>query len=381
MRDQRSVSRRGFIGGVAFGSLGLASQDLWADQAGGAAPSATQTSTAGYDALVKIGNNENPWGPSPTVMAAMTNAFKYANRYGYPDGNLTQALAEHHGVNANQILLGAGSGEILDVMGTTFLNGHKKVLSVDPTFAAVYTHASGLNCEAIKLPLTGDYRQDIGAMVAAAKAHASDIGFVYVCNPNNPTGIIVTAAEVCQLLDGLPAGMPVLIDEAYFHFVDDAQYETALPYVKAGRPVIVARTFSKIAALAGMRLGYAVAPPALITRMKPNSVGSINALVKWAGVAALSDTETSRRVKAETIAIRTGVTAELKSLGFESLPSQTNFFMVHIKRDVVPVIDAFRTRGIVVGRPFPPMTQHLRVSIGTASEMARFTAAFRQIFA
>jgi histidinol-phosphate aminotransferase len=379
-----SVSRRSFIGGVAFGSVGLASADLWA-QRGGRPGSmggpAADGSTDSYDALAKLGNNENPWGPSAAVMAAMTNAFKYANRYGYPDGNLAQVLAAHHGVTVDHILLGAGSGEILDVTGTTFLAGGRKVLSVEPTFGAVYQHASGLNADAIKVPLTSDYRQDIDQLIVAAHANASELGFVYLCNPNNPTGVIVTAKEVRDLLDSLPAGLPVLIDEAYHHFVDDPLYATSVPYVKEGRPVIVTRTFSKIAALAGMRLGYAVAPPALIKRMKPNSVGSINALVKWGGVAALKDAETEARVKRDTIALRTKVTNDLAALGFESIPSQGNFFMVHIKRDVVPVVAGFRQRGVVVGRPFPPMTQHLRVSVGTESEMARFMTAFKEVFA
>jgi histidinol-phosphate aminotransferase len=194
--------------------------------------------------------------------------------------------------------------------------------------------------------------------------------------------VIVTAKEVRQLLDGLPPGLPVLIDEAYHHFVDDPLYATSVPYAREGRPVIVARTFSKIAALAGMRLGYAVAPPGLIRKMRPNSsAGSINALVKWGGVAALKDSANEAKVKADTIALRTEMTGQLRALGFESIPSQANFFMVHIKRDVAPVIDAFRQRGVLVGRPFPPMTQHLRVSIGTAGEMDRFFDAFRQIFA
>lgn len=377
-----SLTRRRFIGGVALGSAGLASADLWAQEGRSGRPSTPPAGSTTYDDVAKLANNENPWGPSPAVMAAMTGAFKYANRYGYPDGNLAQMLAAHHGVTVDHLLLGAGSTEILDVAGTTFLAGGKKVLGVEPTFGAVYQHATGINAEAIKLTLTADYRQDIDAMLAAAHAHAAELGFVYLCNPNNPTGVIVTAKEVRQLLDGLPPGLPVLIDEAYHHFVDDPLYATSVPYAREGRPVIVARTFSKIAALAGMRLGYAVAPPALIRKMRPNSsAGSINALVKWGGVAALKDSANEAKVKAGTIALRTEMTGQLRALGFESIPSQANFFMVHIKRDVVPVIDAFRQRGVIVGRPFPPMTQHLRVSIGTAGEMDRFLDAFKQIFA
>jgi histidinol-phosphate aminotransferase len=173
--------------------------------------------------------------------------------------------------------------------------------------------------------------------------------------------------------------VPVLIDEAYHHYVDTPEYATSIPYVLEGRPVIVTRTFSKIYGLAGMRLGYAIASKALIDRMRPHCTGSINALVKWAGVTALADIAAAERVRSTTLQLRRKTTAELDGMGFKVLPSQTNFFMVHIRRPVQPVIDEFRTRGVLVGRPFPPMLEHLRVSVGTAEEMARFLGAFKEI--
>src|SRR5213076_162640 len=130
---------------------------------------------------------------------------------------------------------------------TPFLPAGKKVLGVEPSYGSVYQHATSIKTTAIKLPLGKDYRQNIPALIKAAKDHASEIGLVYLCNPNNPTGLIVTKDEVKQLLDGLPSGMTVLIDEAYHHFVDDPNYATSVPYVIEGRPVIIARTFSKIA--------------------------------------------------------------------------------------------------------------------------------------
>src|SRR5213078_3880092 len=165
---------------------------------------------------------------------------------------------------------------------------------------------------------TKDYRQDIPAIVHAAKTHYREVGFVYLCNPNNPTGVIVTKQEVKQLLDGIPEDMVVLIDEAYHHFVDDPNYATSVPYVIEGRPVIIARTFSKIAALAGMRLGYAVAPANMIKDMRPYSMGSINALVKWGDVASLKDTASQAEVKAKVIALRKKTTGELNALGYET---------------------------------------------------------------
>ncbi len=213
----------------------------------------------------------------------------------------------------------------------------------------------------------------------AARRNHRDAGFVYLCTPNNPTGIVVTQQEVRELLDGVPDDVPVLIDEAYHHYVAHPQYATSVPYVVEGRNVIVARTFSKVYGLAGMRLGYGIAPEALIDRMRPHATGSINALVKWAGVAALKDSAAMDNVRASTLHLRKKTTTELEKLGFSVLPSDTNFFMVHLKKEVGPVIEAFRDRGILVGRPFPPMTQHLRVSVGTEAEMARFLAAFREI--
>jgi histidinol-phosphate aminotransferase len=313
-------------------------------------------------------------------MKAMTGAFKYANRYGYPDGGIVDEIAKHHGVKPENILLTAGSGEVLDVVGTAFLPAGKKVLGVTPSYGSVYQHATSIKSEAITLPLDKDYRQNIPAMIKAANANAAQLGFVYLCNPNNPTGVVVTSKEVKQLLDGIPAGMPVLIDEAYHHFVDTPEYATSVPYVLEGRPVIIARTFSKIAALAGMRLGYAIASKEMIDKMRPYSMGSINALVKHGGVAALKDTASQASVKKMVIDLRKKTTSELNAYGYETIPSETNFFMVHIGREIQPVIQEFLAKKVQVGRPFPPMTQHMRVSIGTADEMARFMTAFKEIF-
>ena len=379
-----TVSRRSFVGGfaAALGYLGVGTEiDLFAQGqtrgAGGARPGANSND---YDSFAHLSSNENCWGPPKSVMDAMNNAWKYSNRYGYPDGGIVAEIAKHHGVKPENILLTAGSGEVLDVVGTTFLPAGKKVLGVEPSYSSVYQHASSIKSEAIKLPLGKDYRQDIPAMIKAANAHAAELGFVYMCNPNNPTGLVVTSKEIKQLLDGIPKGMPVLIDEAYHHFVDNPEYATSVPYVLEGRPVIIARTFSKIAALAGMRLGYAIASKEMVDKMRPFSMGSINALVKHGGVAALKDTASQASVKKMVIDLRKKTTSELNAYGYETIPSETNFFMVHIGREIQPVIEEFRVKKVMVGRPFPPMTTHMRVSIGTADEMAQFMTAFKEIF-
>jgi histidinol-phosphate aminotransferase len=380
MDVRHPLSRRRFFGGVAaaMGVLGLRPSSSLLAQGQTAQ---FRGSDAEYDSYAKLASNENNWGPPESVMKAMNNSWKYANRYGYPDGNVVQAIADHHGVKPENILLTAGSGEVLQVVGTAFLQDGKRVLGVDPSYGTVYQHATNIKADAIKLPLTKDYRQDMGQMVDAANRYARDIGFVYLCNPNNPTGVIVTAKEVKQLLDGIPKDMPVLIDEAYHHFVDDPAYGTSMPYVLEGRPVIVARTFSKIAALAAMRIGYAVAPAEIVRRMRPYSMNSVNVLAKWGAVASLKDTQSQAEVKAKITSLRNKTTAELEAWGYPVIPSQANFFMVSLgDRTVQPVIEEFRKKGVLVGRPFPPMLQHLRVSVGLPEEMDRFMKGFKEIF-
>jgi histidinol-phosphate aminotransferase len=383
----KHVSRRNFMGGMAAAVGYLSTRptaELWA-QGGPAAIAAQRArgpmSPEQYDRMVKIANNENNWGPPESVMKAMNNAWKYVGRYGYPDGNIVQAIADHHGVKPENILLGAGSGEILDVVGTTFLLGGKKVVGADPSYGSVYQHATALKSDAIKVPLRADYTQDISKMIEAANQNAAQVGFFYLCNPNNPTGLVVPKQEVKAVVDGIPKDMPILIDEAYHHFVTDPNYEESIGYVKEGRPVVVARTFSKIAGLAAMRLGYAVARPDIIQKMRPFSIGSINVLVKHGGVASLKDTAAQAEVKQKVTTIRTRVSNDLRAYGYDVIPSETNFFMVHLGgRQVQPVIEEFRQKEILVGRPFPPMLEHLRVSIGTAEEMDKFLAGFKQIF-
>src|SRR5262249_54834091 len=207
-----------------------------------------------------------------------------------------------------------------------------------------------------------------------------DVGFVYICNPNNPTGRIVTKQDIKLLLDSIPQDIPVFIDEAYHHFVDDPNYEPSVKYVIEGRKVIVARTFSKIAALAGMRLGYAVAPSEIIDLLKPLVVSyNTSAVVKYGGVASLKDTAYQVKLKQLNKQLRDKTTNELKAMGFQVIPSQTNFFMVNVKKDVAPLGPEFQKQGILIGRKFPPMNEWLRVSVGTEDEMNLFMKAFKEI--
>ncbi len=315
-------------------------------------------------------------------MKAMNSAFKYSNRYGYPDGGIMQEIAKHHGVKQENILLDRRLRRGARRRRHDVPAGGKKVLGVEPTFSSVYDHATSIKASAIKLPLGKDYPPGHpGATSRPRTITPREIGLVYLCNPNNPTGIIVTKDEVKQLLDGLPPGMPVLIDEAYHHFVEDPKYATSVPYVLEGRPVIIARTFSKIAALAGMRLGYAVARQDIIDKMRPYSMGSINALVKWGGAASIKDAAGQARMKKTILDTRKKTTADLQApTATRCCRRRPTSSWSTSAATVQPVIEEFKKKNIMVGRPFPPMTEHLRVSVGTPDDMDKFLKAFKEIF-
>lgn len=385
---RNSATRRTFIGtmaaGVGLAGLGnpldLLAQTREQTREVGKGEPGQEHPEEDYDGMAKLASNENCWGPSDDVVKAMKDAFKYANRYQYPDGGIVEAIAKHHGLKKENVILGAGSGEVLRVVGEAFLADHKKCVGVDPSYDSVYRYVTNNKADAIKVPLMKDYRMDIPAVIRATKMNYRDVGFVYLCNPNNPTGNIIPKREVKMLLDSLPVDVPVLIDEAYHHFVTSPDYETSVPYILQGRPVIVARTFSKIAALAGMRLGYGLAPKELIDRMKPFGGPGLNAVVKYGGVAALKDIAYEKKIKDLTIKVREKTIGELRAFGYEVIPSEANFFMVNVGRDVTGVAEDFKKRRVLVGRKFPPMNNWLRVSVGTEPEMAMFIAAFKEMF-
>lgn len=323
-------------------------------------------------APVLLNSNENSYGPSPAALRALRDAVGEVFRY--PDdaeSAVIEAIAAHHGVSADEVLLGNGSSDILRLAAFAFPG---KLVTADPTFEALWRHFSG--GEIVKVPLDGSYAHDLAKMRAAAGSAA----LVYVCNPNNPTATITPKASVRAFLDAVPAGVTVLVDEAYHHYAQSGDYESVAPLVKAKPNLIVARTFSKVYAMAGLRLGYAIAQKPLIAKLAAQQAfNAINLLAAVAGRASLLDTEhvaVSRKRNAET---RVWVAGKLQRAGYRMLPSEANFVMIDIGSEVRPVIRAFRERGVHVGRVFPALPKHLRVTIGTMDEMKRFVEAFASL--
>jgi histidinol-phosphate aminotransferase len=366
------ISRRRFAG-----SLGVAA-GLTAFGTGLRRTVGASTPEAPARLPVRLNSNENPYGPSEKALAAMRRAHEIASRYPYASmGEVASALAEVHGVAADRIVLGCGSSEILRLADAAFLGPGKTVVVAEPTFEAVLDYARVTRAEAVKVPLTDDFRHDLPRMAAACDART---GLVYVCNPNNPTGTIVTGDELAAFVAKVPPSTTVLVDEAYHELVEDPRHRSALGLLERFPNVVVARTFSKIYGMAGMRLGYAVASPESAKTLRDHtSWANVNVAVALAGLASLRDEGHAERMRARLNATRLRLCEELEKDGRRHIPSHANFVMIHTGRDVGAVVDAFRGRQILVGRRFASMPEWLRVSIGTPEEMTAFLAALRAI--
>lgn len=327
---------------------------------------------------IRLNFNENPYGPSPKARAALADCASIANRY--PDAayrEVINALAQKFSVKPENIILGCGSTEILRVADDAFLDPSRNVVAAAPTFEAVLEYARVLNSNAVQIPLTPDHRHDLPKMAAAC---TSKTGVAYVCNPNNPTGTIVTRDEFAAFVQAVPPTTLIVVDEAYFDFVDDPRYASAIEFIPAHPNVIVARTFSKIYGMAGMRLGYAIGAKEPIARLAAQLLqDNGNAAVLQAALASLADSDHVATCRAQLNATRQWLCAELTKDSRPFIPSQANFVMLDMGTDVKPIIEQFRARNIFVGRQFPAMPDFLRVTIGTQPEIESFLAALREI--
>lgn len=342
---------------------------LGAGAAVAAFPSVLARATPG--APILLNSNENPYGPSPAAMRAVRDSLGEVFRY--PDDaerELLTAVAKHHGVTTDEVLLGNGSSDILRLASGAFPG---KLVTASPTFEILWLHARG---EVVKVPLDAAYAHDLPKMLDAARNAA----LVYICNPNNPTATITPKAAMRTFLDAVPATTTVVVDEAYHHYAEPAEYESVAPLVASKPNLIVARTFSKVYAMAGLRIGYAVAQKPLIEKLgREQAFNVMNLLGCVAATPSLGDTaHVAASVKRNRDA-RVTLARELEALGYRMLPSHANFVMIDMRREVKPVVATFRERGVRVGRVFPAMPDHMRVTLGTPEEMAKFLEVFKAV--
>jgi histidinol-phosphate aminotransferase len=370
-----SLSRRGFF--AAGLAVTAAASIKPAALAGGAAPTLAAASAAPLAAsapgMIWLAANENPYGPSPLARAALSTAADGACRY--PMGVATQLidkLAAREGVDRERIVLGAGSAELLSTLALGY-GGRGALVCAWPTFEQLPGYAERRGTEIRKVALDARMRHDLPALAAAV---GRDTGLIYVCNPNNPTGTVVAGAALREFCATVSRSTLVVVDEAYLDFIDSGATESMVDLVRADRNVVVLRTFSKIHGLAGLRVGYAVAPIGVANTLRNLAPGLVpNVAGMHAALASLDDKAFQTDTRRKILADRERVRAACDRFGLARADAQGNFFFF----DAGMPAEAFRARmrnaRIEVGRPFEPYRNWCRVTIGTTADTDAFLAA------
>jgi histidinol-phosphate aminotransferase len=362
-------SRRAFAGMIAAGLTEAA----FAQRASlsGAAPADT----------VWINGNEFPEGPPKASVDAMAQVIGSSNRYHYQEfPAFYSALAASQGLTADQILVGAGSSELLHAAVETFTSPTIPFITPIPTYEAAPELAKYKGHAVIETPLNSKMGPDVRRL--AAEAEKAGGGLIYICNPNNPTAAITTSDDMAWLVANLPKNTYVLVDEAYIHYATSPEISSSFQYVKEGKNVIVARTFSKVYGMAGLRVGYAAAPAELIKRMEPYRNNVISIVSVRAVLAALDlGPKMIEERKAKIVHTRNELCAWLTAKKIDFIPPQANFMMIETGRDAKQMQAAMLAKGVAIGRPFPALNHMIRVSIGTDAEMAKFRKVFTEVMA
>ncbi len=329
------------------------------------------------DVPIRLSSNENPYGPSPKVRTAIREAFDMACRYPFSyAGELRERLAERHGVTPDHITITAGSTEGLKVAGLLYGMAGGEIIAAEPTFKALMGYAEQFGAYVNWVLVDDQLQHDLDAMEGRITNRTS---LVYVCNPNNPTGSLLPADTLRNFCELAARRTMVFVDEAYFDFIEDPHYPSMVDLVKAERNVIVARTFSKVYGLAGLRIGYLVARPDITARLREHRVAFTNTPALFAAQAALDDEEFYQFSLQKTVECRQMIYEVLDDLGRRYVPSQTNFVFFETGRPIRQLIDEMLTRGVHIGRPFPPLESWCRISTGTTEETAQFCEALRAV--
>jgi histidinol-phosphate aminotransferase len=378
-----SVSRRTFVRALGIGGAGALTVPSWVGARGLEAATAEPSGFAAFsraEDIIKLDSNENPNGPVPAARRAIMESFKRAALYpSSSEVEVREAIAKANGFKADQVMLGAGSGEILRLAVQAFCSPTRHLVTALPSFESPAAYARTLELPLREVPLKKDLAMDLDGMLAQVRG----AGLVFFCNPNNPTGHVIGARESNAFIEAVLKADPevvILVDEAYHEFVDDPSYRTSLPLVAQNPRVFVSRTFSKIYGIAGMRAGYAFGQPATLARMNrlrlPNGIGG---LTQAAAIAALGDpaqVTKEARMNREALLFTTKF---FQDAGYAVIPSQANFVLIDIRRDATEFRTAARAAGVAVGRAFPPLDNHTRISIGTMDEMRRATKLLKGV--
>jgi histidinol-phosphate aminotransferase len=323
---------------------------------------------------VMIDSNENPLGPSQSARDAISAIIPQGGRYldDLTEG-LAHTFAQLEGLNPDYVQIFPGSTPPLRFAIVAFTSPQKSYVTADPGYEAGVYAAAATGARVIKVPLTKTYAHDAKAMIAAAP----DAGLFYVCNPNNPTGTLTPHPDLEYLVENKPKGSIVMVDEAYLHFCDAP---STLDFVKAGKDVVVLRTFSKTYGLAGLRCGFAVARPDLLDKITDRSGWNFMPVTAVAAASAsLKDPGLVAERKRINATVRQETFQWLDRNNYSYIPSQSNCFLLDVKRPAKPVIDAMAQQNVFIGRIWPIMPTCTRITVGTHEEMEKFQAALQKV--
>ena len=332
----------------------------------------------GITDIIKLASNENPLGPSPLAKEAIQGAA--AQVHLYPDGNayyLKEDLAKHVGVAPENLILGNGSNEVLQIIGETYISPNDEVIYSESAFVVYMLVAKICGAKSVITPMR-DYTQDLEAM---ADAITDQTRVIFVANPNNPTGTIVTKDQAERFMERVPESVLVVFDEAYYEYIDRPDYPYTLPYIHEGRNVTITRTFSKIYGLAGLRIGYGIAKPEIIEMMnRVRQPFNCNLVAQAGARAALKDVEHVRRSRQINASGKIYLYEALDQMGLVYVESDGNFILVHFDQSGQQIADALMRKGVIVrpvaGYGFP---NSIRVTIGVPGENERFVSALRDV--
>ena len=329
---------------------------------------------------IRLNSNENPNGPGRATLAAITAALSEANRYPRDSINvLKAAIAKSFGITAENVVLGCGSTDILVAAVAAFTDSSHGLVTCSPGFETPVVEARRRGAPVREVPVSGDLKLDLDAMAAASRG----AGLVYLCNPNNPTSTVHGADAVKSFVARVLKDSPrttILIDEAYHEYVDDPSYATSIPTAMSNPRVFIARTFSKVFGMAGMRVGYALGDVNTMKTLSPHVLEmGVNQLGANGAAFAITDRAHIKQEQQLNRAARAYAVKSLTDLGYKVADTQANFLMMDLRRNAQPFRDACAKENVLVGRPFPPLDTHVRISIGTMAEMKQAVDVFRHV--
>ena len=380
-----SISRRGFVKTIGLTTAGALSTSFIIGRGreeSSFGPRPLRAQEPYDDGIIRISSNENARGPGQSAIAAMRDAMSPRMGRGYPPDHtddLVTAIAEMYGMENSNVIVGTGSGPILAGAARAFCSPSRHLVTAAPSYGTSANTARDIGAEVREIPVGADMGLDLGRMAEAARG----AGMVFVCNPNNPTGTVHGGDAIEEFVREVARVSPetkVLIDEAYIDYASDPNVRTAAPLTRELPNVFISRSLSKAHGMAGLRVGYAIGQAETVDAISNAwHLGSMNTLSAAAAAASIRDSGHIADEREENARVRSFTLSAFREMGFEGQDSHANFLFLDLGRPASEFREAALAQGVRIGRDFPPMLGHSRISLGTMEEMETSVRVFRSV--